>query len=78
MIEEEDETFPDDALSNHTDMVDNEPVVNETRRQFIRYFSPMWIIDIDAFMPYLHFNEFIMTQPALLGKKSGRESWSQL
>ncbi|XP_036386238.1 canalicular multispecific organic anion transporter 2 isoform X2 [Megalops cyprinoides] len=38
MIEEEGD-FPDDALSNHTDMVDNEPVVNETRRQFIRQIS---------------------------------------
>ncbi|XP_076154345.1 ATP-binding cassette sub-family C member 3 isoform X1 [Alosa pseudoharengus] len=41
MIEEEDESFPDDALSNHTDMVDNEPVVNETRRQFMRQISIM-------------------------------------
>ncbi|TRY85000.1 hypothetical protein DNTS_016183, partial [Danionella cerebrum] len=38
--EEEDvEEFPEDALSNHTDMVDNEPVVNEARRQFIRQIS---------------------------------------
>ncbi|CAL8304688.1 unnamed protein product [Lota lota] len=36
---EEDELFPDDALSNHTDMADNEPVVNETKRQFIRQIS---------------------------------------
>uniref|UniRef100_A0A672M3F7 ABC-type glutathione-S-conjugate transporter n=1 Tax=Sinocyclocheilus grahami TaxID=75366 RepID=A0A672M3F7_SINGR len=35
--EEEEEEFPEDALSNHTDMVDNEPVVNEARRQFMRY-----------------------------------------
>ncbi|KAG5262648.1 hypothetical protein AALO_G00277310 [Alosa alosa] len=41
MIEEEDESFPDDALSNHTDMVDNEPVVNEARRQFMRQISIM-------------------------------------
>ena len=34
---EDEELFPDDALSNHTDMADNEPVVNETKRQFIRY-----------------------------------------
>uniref|UniRef100_A0A8C2CXA5 ABC-type glutathione-S-conjugate transporter n=1 Tax=Cyprinus carpio TaxID=7962 RepID=A0A8C2CXA5_CYPCA len=33
----EDDEFPEDALSNHTDMVDNEPVVNEARRQFMRY-----------------------------------------
>uniref|UniRef100_A0A4W5LBQ3 ATP-binding cassette, sub-family C (CFTR/MRP), member 3 n=1 Tax=Hucho hucho TaxID=62062 RepID=A0A4W5LBQ3_9TELE len=37
LIDEED--FPDDALSNHTDMVDNEPVVNEAKRQFIRQIS---------------------------------------
>ncbi|XP_015211606.1 ATP-binding cassette sub-family C member 3 isoform X2 [Lepisosteus oculatus] len=36
---EDEETFPDDALSNHIDMVDNEPVVNEARRQFIRQIS---------------------------------------
>uniref|UniRef100_A0A4W5LDS1 ATP-binding cassette, sub-family C (CFTR/MRP), member 3 n=1 Tax=Hucho hucho TaxID=62062 RepID=A0A4W5LDS1_9TELE len=36
IIEEDEATdFPDDALSNHTDMVDNEPVVNEAKRQFI-------------------------------------------
>uniref|UniRef100_A0A671QUB8 Canalicular multispecific organic anion transporter 2-like n=1 Tax=Sinocyclocheilus anshuiensis TaxID=1608454 RepID=A0A671QUB8_9TELE len=35
--DEEEEEFPEDALSNHTDMVDNEPVVNEARRQFMRY-----------------------------------------
>uniref|UniRef100_A0A672M449 ABC-type glutathione-S-conjugate transporter n=1 Tax=Sinocyclocheilus grahami TaxID=75366 RepID=A0A672M449_SINGR len=37
--EEEEEEFPEDALSNHTDMVDNEPVVNEARRQFMRMLS---------------------------------------
>ncbi|KAK0156266.1 Canalicular multispecific organic anion transporter 2 [Merluccius polli] len=36
---EDEELFPDDALSNHADMVDNEPVVNETKRQFIRQIS---------------------------------------
>ncbi|XP_041714664.1 ATP-binding cassette sub-family C member 3 isoform X2 [Coregonus clupeaformis] len=36
---DEEEDFPDDALSNHTDMVDNEPVVNEAKRQFIRQIS---------------------------------------
>ncbi|XP_036811565.1 canalicular multispecific organic anion transporter 2 isoform X3 [Oncorhynchus mykiss] len=36
---DEEENFPDDALSNHTDMVDNEPVVNEAKRQFIRQIS---------------------------------------
>uniref|UniRef100_A0A8C1S4N0 ABC-type glutathione-S-conjugate transporter n=1 Tax=Cyprinus carpio TaxID=7962 RepID=A0A8C1S4N0_CYPCA len=35
--DDEEEEFPEDALSNHTDMVDNEPVVNEARRQFMRY-----------------------------------------
>ena len=34
---EDEELFPDDALSNHTDLADNEPVVNETKRNFIRY-----------------------------------------
>ncbi|XP_035260765.1 canalicular multispecific organic anion transporter 2 isoform X2 [Anguilla anguilla] len=34
----EDDDFPDDALSNHVDMGD-EPVVNETKRQFIRQIS---------------------------------------
>lgn len=28
--------YPEDALSNHTDMVDNEPVINEAKRKFIR------------------------------------------
>uniref|UniRef100_A0A673IHA0 ATP-binding cassette, sub-family C (CFTR/MRP), member 3 n=1 Tax=Sinocyclocheilus rhinocerous TaxID=307959 RepID=A0A673IHA0_9TELE len=39
--DEEEEEFPEDALSNHTDMVDNEPVVNEARRQFMRQISIM-------------------------------------
>uniref|UniRef100_A0A8D3C946 ATP-binding cassette, sub-family C (CFTR/MRP), member 3 n=1 Tax=Scophthalmus maximus TaxID=52904 RepID=A0A8D3C946_SCOMX len=34
---EDEELFPDDALSNHADMVDNEPVINEAKRNFIRY-----------------------------------------
>ncbi|XP_055746362.1 ATP-binding cassette sub-family C member 3 isoform X2 [Salvelinus fontinalis] len=38
-LTDEEEDFPDDALSNHTDMVDNEPVVNEAKRQFIRQIS---------------------------------------
>uniref|UniRef100_A0A8B9KM34 ATP-binding cassette, sub-family C (CFTR/MRP), member 3 n=1 Tax=Astyanax mexicanus TaxID=7994 RepID=A0A8B9KM34_ASTMX len=38
---DEEESFPDDALSNHTDMVDNEPAVNEARRQFMRQISIM-------------------------------------
>lgn len=35
-FEEEEELYPEDALSNHTDMVDNEPVINEAKRKFIR------------------------------------------
>ncbi|XP_034564588.1 canalicular multispecific organic anion transporter 2 isoform X1 [Notolabrus celidotus] len=38
-ILEEEEMFPEDALSNHTDMVDNEPVINEAKRKFIRQIS---------------------------------------
>ena len=35
---EDEELFPDDALSNHhTDMVDNEPVINEAKKSFMRY-----------------------------------------
>ncbi|XP_038591350.1 canalicular multispecific organic anion transporter 2 isoform X1 [Micropterus salmoides] len=47
-IIEDGEMFPDDALSNHMDMVDNEPVVNEARRQFIRQIS---IISADGENP---------------------------
>lgn len=36
---EDEELFPEDALSNHTDMVDNEPVINEAKRNFIRYWK---------------------------------------
>ncbi|XP_047183532.1 ATP-binding cassette sub-family C member 3 isoform X3 [Scophthalmus maximus] len=36
---EDEELFPDDALSNHADMVDNEPVINEAKRNFIRQIS---------------------------------------
>ncbi|XP_040924347.1 ATP-binding cassette sub-family C member 3 isoform X6 [Betta splendens] len=36
---EEEQFFPEDALSNHTDMVDNEPVINEAKRSFIRQIS---------------------------------------
>ncbi|XP_047673398.1 multidrug resistance-associated protein 1 isoform X3 [Tachysurus fulvidraco] len=38
---DEEELFPDDALSIHTDMVDQEPAVNEARRQFMRQISIM-------------------------------------
>ncbi|XP_017579160.1 canalicular multispecific organic anion transporter 2 isoform X1 [Pygocentrus nattereri] len=41
VLMDEEELFPDDALSNHTDMVDNEPAVNEARRQFMRQMSVM-------------------------------------
>uniref|UniRef100_A0A672Q8Q0 ABC-type glutathione-S-conjugate transporter n=1 Tax=Sinocyclocheilus grahami TaxID=75366 RepID=A0A672Q8Q0_SINGR len=41
LVDDEEEEFPDDALSNHTDMVDNEPVVNEARRHFMRQMSIM-------------------------------------
>ncbi|XP_072229952.1 ATP-binding cassette sub-family C member 3 isoform X2 [Leuresthes tenuis] len=37
---EDEELFPNDALSNHhTDMVDNEPVINEAKKSFIRQIS---------------------------------------
>lgn len=36
---EEEELYPEDALSDHTDMVDNEPVINEAKRKFIRQIS---------------------------------------
>uniref|UniRef100_A0A8D0D9D9 ABC-type glutathione-S-conjugate transporter n=1 Tax=Sander lucioperca TaxID=283035 RepID=A0A8D0D9D9_SANLU len=36
---QDEELFPDDALSNHTDMVDNEPVINETKREQISIIS---------------------------------------
>uniref|UniRef100_A0A673CL51 ATP-binding cassette, sub-family C (CFTR/MRP), member 3 n=1 Tax=Sphaeramia orbicularis TaxID=375764 RepID=A0A673CL51_9TELE len=45
---EEEELFPDDALSNHTDMVDNEPMINEAKRNFIRQIS---IISADGENP---------------------------
>ncbi|MED6282695.1 Canalicular multispecific organic anion transporter 2 [Characodon lateralis] len=36
----EDELFPDDVLSNHhTDMVDNEPTINEAKKSFMRQIS---------------------------------------
>uniref|UniRef100_A0A673CJC1 ATP-binding cassette, sub-family C (CFTR/MRP), member 3 n=1 Tax=Sphaeramia orbicularis TaxID=375764 RepID=A0A673CJC1_9TELE len=51
IIEEDEATeelFPDDALSNHTDMVDNEPMINEAKRNFIRQIS---IISADGENP---------------------------
>ncbi|KAM9424656.1 LOW QUALITY PROTEIN: ATP-binding cassette sub-family C member 3 [Pholidichthys leucotaenia] len=38
---EDEELFPEDALSNHPDMVDSEPVINEAKRNFIRQISIM-------------------------------------
>lgn len=38
---DEDELFPDDVLSNHTDMVDNEPVINEAKKSFLRYWNSL-------------------------------------
>uniref|UniRef100_A0A8C4I473 ATP-binding cassette, sub-family C (CFTR/MRP), member 3 n=1 Tax=Dicentrarchus labrax TaxID=13489 RepID=A0A8C4I473_DICLA len=45
---EDEELFPDDALSNHIDMVDNEPGINEAKRNFIRQIS---IISADGENP---------------------------
>uniref|UniRef100_A0A3B3ZS50 Uncharacterized protein n=1 Tax=Periophthalmus magnuspinnatus TaxID=409849 RepID=A0A3B3ZS50_9GOBI len=42
---EEEELFPEDALSNHTDIVDNEPTINEAKRSFLRQIS---IISADS------------------------------
>ncbi|CAL9707790.1 unnamed protein product [Knipowitschia caucasica] len=36
---EEEERFPEDALSNHTDIVDSEPTINEAKRTFLRQIS---------------------------------------
>uniref|UniRef100_A0A8C6TRJ6 ABC-type glutathione-S-conjugate transporter n=1 Tax=Neogobius melanostomus TaxID=47308 RepID=A0A8C6TRJ6_9GOBI len=35
-ILEEEELFPEDALSNHTDIVASEPTINEAKRSFLR------------------------------------------
>ncbi|KAL4648167.1 canalicular multispecific organic anion transporter 2 isoform X2 [Arapaima gigas] len=51
IIEEDEATeepFPEDTLSNHIDIVDNEPSVNEARRQFIRQIS---VISADSENP---------------------------
>ncbi|MGH0114521.1 UNVERIFIED_CONTAM: hypothetical protein FKN15_019661 [Acipenser sinensis] len=47
-LEEEEEDFREDTLSNHIDMVDNEPVANEARKQFIRQIS---VISVDLENP---------------------------
>ncbi|XP_035808113.2 ATP-binding cassette sub-family C member 3 isoform X1 [Amphiprion ocellaris] len=44
----DEELFPDDALSNHADMVDSEPVINEAKRNFMRQIS---IISADGENP---------------------------
>lgn len=38
---DEDKLFPDDVLSNNTDMVDNEPVINEAKKSFLRYWKSL-------------------------------------
>lgn len=64
---DEDELFPDDVLSNHhTDMVDNEPVINEARKSFMRYWksgnnnnkNTFGLIRIHRY-PHLHQHKFI-------------------
>ncbi|XP_041075962.1 ATP-binding cassette sub-family C member 3-like isoform X1 [Polyodon spathula] len=45
---EEEEDFPEDTLSNHVDMIDNEPVANEARKQFFRQIS---VISVDLENP---------------------------
>ncbi|XP_061612364.1 ATP-binding cassette sub-family C member 3 isoform X3 [Phyllopteryx taeniolatus] len=47
IIDDED-LYPEDTLSNHTDMVDSEPVINEAKRKFIRQIS---IISADGETP---------------------------
>uniref|UniRef100_A0A8C5II32 Canalicular multispecific organic anion transporter 2 n=1 Tax=Junco hyemalis TaxID=40217 RepID=A0A8C5II32_JUNHY len=39
MLEEEEVLLAEDTLSIHTDLVDNEPVTNEVRKQFLRQLS---------------------------------------
>ncbi|XP_061665901.1 ATP-binding cassette sub-family C member 3 isoform X2 [Syngnathoides biaculeatus] len=47
IIDDED-LFPEDTLSNHTDMIDREPVIIEAKRKFIRQIS---IISADGETP---------------------------
>lgn len=55
---EDEELFPEDALSNHTDMVDNEPVINEAKRKFIRSEKSSLVVahlnHLQAYWPCLH------------------------
>uniref|UniRef100_A0A4W6BTC4 ATP-binding cassette, sub-family C (CFTR/MRP), member 3 n=1 Tax=Lates calcarifer TaxID=8187 RepID=A0A4W6BTC4_LATCA len=56
----DEELFPDDALSNHTDMVDNEPVINEAKRHFIRYCKE------DNLKTYLHLHNTAISHLLLI------------
>ncbi|XP_077594389.1 ATP-binding cassette sub-family C member 3 isoform X1 [Stigmatopora nigra] len=47
-IIDDEELFPEDTLSNHIDMVDSEPGINEAKRKFIRQIS---IISADGETP---------------------------
>uniref|UniRef100_A0A3B5QTI6 Canalicular multispecific organic anion transporter 2 n=1 Tax=Xiphophorus maculatus TaxID=8083 RepID=A0A3B5QTI6_XIPMA len=48
----EDELFPDDVLSNHhTDMVDNEPTVNEAKKSFMRC-EKLEVVKTKVFLEY--------------------------
>lgn len=57
---DEEELFPDDALSNHIDMVDNEPAVNEARRQFMRYLLHTSVARLYGFKGIFHFIAVIL------------------
>ncbi|XP_057681546.1 ATP-binding cassette sub-family C member 3 isoform X2 [Corythoichthys intestinalis] len=48
IIDDDEELFPEDTLSNHIDMVDSEPGINEAKRKFIRQIS---IISADGETP---------------------------
>lgn len=45
--------FPEDALSNHTDMMDNEPVINEAKRNFMRYSNTHYCISVQGFSTFV-------------------------
>uniref|UniRef100_A0A8C5FPV0 ABC-type glutathione-S-conjugate transporter n=1 Tax=Gadus morhua TaxID=8049 RepID=A0A8C5FPV0_GADMO len=70
---EDEELFPDDALSNHTDMADNEPVVNETKRQFIRYpkrTGHRWSCILPAAIIIICSTLYSMSSEALMNQES--------
>ncbi|KAJ1130883.1 hypothetical protein NDU88_009227 [Pleurodeles waltl] len=50
MLEEEEVLLAEETLSNHIDLADNEPIVNEARKQFIRQLS---IISADGENPHV-------------------------